>query len=1012
MVMTNLEHKPGIKWKPPKSLLLDGDDVEEEWSIEHCRILYLISTHATAATADTEETWIRELALSVLIFEGIVSGCIDIDYSPLSLLISHNSYSRRIWMNVSMEGRSICDDLREGNMVNGLKLSTEDFQPLSAFQASDKGKKFLEILPAYIKNEVDAFIRSDDGSLFEVRYLPETAGFELVSSTGAIRESRVTEVEDVSYVSSPYLPLCLRKEDRFMTPFSTNAHRAHEVASAKSGVRDELDEAIILGKVMVLIGEWIPFGANQIVALNERLGALDRCQGGLFTSIVDENPTETQFDVPPGLSNLKILDFDFSRFINFEAEIKYPEDDGIIQIENFGMHINVDGAVVYGVFVEAIMNRKKDDISLDLLSRLLVDLTMDSTKIMEDIVSQYQKELLEIVFMGDSKMRSKFKCIVSEEIKPKVDAEDLLDKSDFENELKEVLGELRAAHDLGDKDLIVIGQEGALLTGPHSMEHQNLLSLYLSLRSREMFIRNFFLRCFVLGDLLSQIRLGIRGDENDPTVIAVMRQKLKIASRDVILLREVLQYLFESLQDFDIPDIPDDLNGKRLYKVLEPEQMKIDSMLRCTDLEKLIKGDFHQLGSLQEMSDVLNTKELVRVFKNVVNSTKFLVGTSKTDSRSAASLEVIQALLAGSFVFDTIDRISGGTLNINVPKWVEDNLIDNLLGVPFLFFGINILLLFVVCYVLFRMTKRASTMPEHIRFQVNRKISLPALEKYLAMKQIKIIETVHEFGHLRKESAALTLNSKKVEADTLSDVKGRFSYEDLIQQKAKYFESEAFLYAIYGSTDPQGAEEMDYSGTVLAPDEKEIRRILDAGVETRSYGQDLRLNAIRKQFGLHEILPNPHRDEQGPEPEISFFSVKIDFEMLPPGNGKLNVMKLQGAALYDKYVREKYRKREEDSRVAHERLSNFLTRAIKYLNNNKRKFTNDIPRTEAFIAGLQAVIHPEYFTEEVKIGAMRYELQSVKNHFSYPNNDFDKPWNDYYDEKHPPQLVSSTKSRI
>jgi hypothetical protein len=26
------------------------------------------------------------------------------------------------------------------------------------------------------------------------------------------------------------------------------------------------------------IGEWIPFGSNQIVSLNERLGALDRCQ--------------------------------------------------------------------------------------------------------------------------------------------------------------------------------------------------------------------------------------------------------------------------------------------------------------------------------------------------------------------------------------------------------------------------------------------------------------------------------------------------------------------------------------------------------------------------------------------------------------------------------------------------------------------------------------------------------------------------------------------------------------
>lgn len=44
-----------------------------------------------------------------------------------------------------------------------------------------------------------------------------------------------------------------------------------------------------------------------------------------------------------------------------------------LQVENFGLHINVDGSVMYGIYVEAIMHRKDDDISLDLLSRMLVD---------------------------------------------------------------------------------------------------------------------------------------------------------------------------------------------------------------------------------------------------------------------------------------------------------------------------------------------------------------------------------------------------------------------------------------------------------------------------------------------------------------------------------------------------------------------------------------------------------------------------------------------------------------
>ena len=67
----------------------------------------------------------------------------------------------------------------------------------------------------------------------------------------------------------------------------------------ESNIKDELSEAIHLAHVSLLVGEWIPFGSNQIVALNERLGAMDRCQGGLFTSKIDNDPTGTQFKVNP-----------------------------------------------------------------------------------------------------------------------------------------------------------------------------------------------------------------------------------------------------------------------------------------------------------------------------------------------------------------------------------------------------------------------------------------------------------------------------------------------------------------------------------------------------------------------------------------------------------------------------------------------------------------------------------------------------------------------------------------
>ena len=107
-------------------------------------------------------------------------------------------------------------------------------------------------------------------------------------------------------------------------------------------------------------------------------------------------------------------------------------------VENFGIHISVDGSVMYGIYVEAIMHRKDDDVSLDMLSRLLVDVHQDSSTIMNDLLSKYQKSLLDMVFMGDMDHRPKFNMIIADGIEPFLSAEEYMDRQDNENELKQV----------------------------------------------------------------------------------------------------------------------------------------------------------------------------------------------------------------------------------------------------------------------------------------------------------------------------------------------------------------------------------------------------------------------------------------------------------------------------------------------------------------------------------------------------------------------------------------------
>lgn len=52
--------------------------------------------------------------------------------------------AKRVFLNITQEGKAAVDDLREKEHINGLKLSTEDFQPVTAYQVSHKGLDFIK----------------------------------------------------------------------------------------------------------------------------------------------------------------------------------------------------------------------------------------------------------------------------------------------------------------------------------------------------------------------------------------------------------------------------------------------------------------------------------------------------------------------------------------------------------------------------------------------------------------------------------------------------------------------------------------------------------------------------------------------------------------------------------------------------------------------------------------------------------------------------------------------------
>jgi len=725
----------------------DDDDSESAGSASNTglteaqnRLLYLISLYTHAArTEDEKEEWIRKQAVQVLIYEGIVLQVLDYDYAPSSEMIG----LRRAYFNVSQEGKSDLDFLREEELLNGLKLSSKEYQPITCYQISEKGEEVLKKLGKQDREAVHEMVyEPGTRELLKVTWDEGDEVFYLVSATGYRRKSTVMNTEDVSYVSSAYIPQCLRHGGR---PTLSNAHRAHECGQGDSAIRDELDEVITLNSVSVIVSEFIPFGTNNIVQLNNNIGSTERVQGGFFTANIDKDTSGTKLELNPGLTSISILDYTLADHANFEANIHYPTQEGVVQVETFGISCNSDGTLFYGMQVEAVLDRIKDNISLDHLARLLVDVHVDSSKIIDSVISSHQRKLMDLVYNGYARYRDKVNLIVANEITPHLTAEEYMDQGEYENELKQVLGDTRAAYDISEHDALVFGAHGLLVAGPNSRHHEPLLCAYLQFQSTDLFLQNFFNRLYMLLDEMKELRAEIDVADSNPRAFDWCIKEHTKLTEQVIMLEEILGFIRESLNEVVVPPQPPEQSGRSLYERLQVADMKDQLMRRSADLVKSVSATRRHLELLSGMVQDLREKKSMSINESTQAYTRQLCDLQNHSEKSSKALEIIQILLAGTLAFDTLDRLTGQWSVVNT-SWMRVLVEPLMKNTPFMWFILNGLA-FVAFGTLCRRAFRAMTFNAQgvitLKETVNRKLDMQNLNKYLLRKGNAITTEEH-----------------------------------------------------------------------------------------------------------------------------------------------------------------------------------------------------------------------------------------------------------------------------
>jgi hypothetical protein len=352
--------------------------------------------------------------------------------------------------------------------------------------------------------------------------------------------------------------------------------------------------------------------------------------------------------------------------------------------------------------LEAVMDRIKDHISLDHLARLLVDVSEDSSTILDSVCSAYQRRLLQLIFDGEPEHRDKMNLIIANEITPHLTAEEYMDKGEYENELKQVIGDTRAAFDVSEHDTLVFGENGLLIAGPNSRKHEPLLCSYLQFTAMDLFIRNFWSRTFQVFDTMADLRRLLNIHHRDPTSLAGTQGRLQRVSDDVRMLGEILGYLVESLEAAEIPPEPSDAAGRALYERLQIADLAGQLSMRVLDLKKNMRGAEKELEFLRKLADEMTEAEARSTMRTVEHNTRQIITLNKTNERSAAALQILQIILSGLLAFAILDRLTGNAWTVMDEDWMRDFADPMIRKSPLVWFLISLLFWAAVAYGLFR----------------------------------------------------------------------------------------------------------------------------------------------------------------------------------------------------------------------------------------------------------------------------------------------------------------------
>ncbi len=542
-------------------------------------------------------------------------------------------------------------------------------------------------------------------------------------------------------------------------------------------IRDQLEEINLLVDPHIIISEFIPFGRNAVVAFNNKLDSFKRVKSSLISAFQDKTPAGTQFRIEPTQTKIDVIDFHPSEFVKFNAQVFFPEEVGIVQEEKFGVYLNQSGKIILGIHVLQV-GKSREKVSVDVITRLFSDVIFDSSALLDTLLTNHQRRILDLVFFNKAGVRDKYVCLTAKSIDPKRPIKEYLDGEANENELKQVLEYVDKTLEWDDGTQVFIGTHGLILCTDNHKEYELIVAEFGFLKAIDIFLSNFFSRVWSLEDDIKEIhRKAIEDFERDPRSVGIAQTQLSSLTQDCILLEETREHiegaLIDTIHEFKLMSQDFDEKQKRLVQFLQIESYVNSILARVRDTRKLVEGLNNDVQGLRDQVNVINEKRLQGIFNQLKDSTTIQMRMTRAAERQDSKMQILQLILSGSLVLQIVALFVGQYSFI-------DPIGGALPGGPFVFFGINMVVWLVFAIILTLVMRRLSKSAEDasaLKIDYNVPMNLDNLEKMLGMDNVTRGDVEQtENRVLRTVTSNIVLEKSMTQMTVTYDTQNAFLY--------------------------------------------------------------------------------------------------------------------------------------------------------------------------------------------------------------------------------------------